>query len=45
MADKISELEVDADFVVALPLLDNGRGDFNEEIPKGGYRVFFDRAG
>lgn len=40
MADKISELEVDADFVVALP--DNGRGDFNEKIPKGGYRVFFD---
>lgn len=40
MADKISGLEVDADFVVALP--DNGRGDFSEEIPKGRYRVFFD---
>lgn len=40
MADKISDLEVDADFIVALP--DNGRGDFNEAIPKGGYRVFFD---
>ena len=36
------ELEVDADFVVALP--DNGRGDFGEEIPKGGYKVFFDSA-
>ncbi len=32
MADKISALEVDADFVVALP--DNGRGDLGEEIPK-----------
>jgi hypothetical protein len=42
MADKISELEVDADFVVALP--DNGRGDLREEIPKGGYKVFFDSA-
>lgn len=40
MADKISELKVDADFVVALP--DNGRGDLSEEIPKEGYRVFFD---
>jgi hypothetical protein len=40
MADKISALEVDADFVVALP--DNGRGDLGEEIPKGGYKVFFD---
>lgn len=40
MADIISELEVNADFVVALP--DNGRGDLGEEIPKGGYRVFFD---
>jgi hypothetical protein len=40
MTDKISELEVDADFVVALP--DNGRGDLGEEIPKGGYKVFFD---
>lgn len=40
MADTISELEVDADFVVALP--DNGRGDFTEEIPKGRYRIFFD---
>jgi hypothetical protein len=39
MADKISALEVDADFVVALP--DNGRGDLGEEIPKGGYKVFF----
>ena len=40
ISDQIDELEVDADFVVALP--DNGRGDLNEEIPKGGYRVFFD---
>ncbi len=40
MADKISALEVDADFVVALP--DNGRGDLGEEIPKGGCKVFFD---
>jgi hypothetical protein len=40
MADKISALEVDADFVVALP--DNGRGDLGEEIPKGGYKLFFD---
>ena len=39
MADKISELEVDADFVVALP--DNERGDLSEEIPKGGCKVFF----
>ena len=38
--DQIESLEVDADFVVALP--DNGRGDLTEEIPKGGYRVFFD---
>jgi hypothetical protein len=30
---------VDADFVVALP--DNGRGDISEEIPKGGYKIFF----
>ncbi len=42
MADKISEIEVDADFVVALPY--NGRGDLSEEIPKGGYKVFFDSA-
>jgi hypothetical protein len=40
MADKISALEVDADFVVALP--DNGRGDLGEEIPKEEYKVFFD---
>lgn len=40
IADDISKLEVDADFVLALP--DNGRGDLREEIPKGGYRVFFD---
>lgn len=40
MADKIYALEIDADFVVALP--DNGRGDLGEEIPKGGYKVFFD---
>jgi hypothetical protein len=38
--DQIEELEIDADFVVCLP--DNGRDDFSEEIPKGGYRVFFD---
>ena len=38
MADKISELEVDADFVVAFP--DNEKGDLSEEIPKGGYKVF-----
>jgi hypothetical protein len=38
--DQIEALEVDADFVVALP--DNGRGDLGEEIPKGGYKVFFD---
>ena len=38
--DQIETLEVDADFVVCLP--DNGRGDIGEEIPKGGYRVFFD---
>lgn len=37
--DQIDSLEIDADFVVALP--DNGRGDFSEEIPKGGYRVVF----
>lgn len=36
----IDELEIDADFIVALP--DNGRGDLSEEIPKGGYRVSFD---
>lgn len=40
--NKISTLEVDADFVVALP--DNGRGDLSKEIPKGGYKVFFDSA-
>ena len=40
ISDQIDELEVDADFVVALP--DNGRGDLSEEIPKGGYKVFFD---
>ncbi len=38
--DQIGTLEVDADFVVALP--DNGRGDLGEEIPKGGYKIFFD---
>ena len=38
--DQIVALEVDADFVVALP--DNGRDDIGEEIPKGGYKVFFD---
>jgi hypothetical protein len=38
--DQIVALDVDADFVVALP--DNGRDDLREEIPKGGYRVFFD---
>ncbi len=38
--DQIETLEVDADFVVALP--DNGRGDLGEEIPKGGYKIFFD---
>jgi hypothetical protein len=40
ISDQISALEVDADFVVVLP--DNGRGDLREEIPKGGYKVFFD---
>ena len=40
ISDQIDELEVDADFVVCLP--DNGRGDLSEEIPAGGYRVFFD---
>lgn len=40
ISDQIDELEVDADFVVCLP--DNGRDDLSEEIPKGGYRVFFD---
>ena len=40
MSDQISTLEVDADFVVALP--DNRRGDLKEEIPEGGYKVFFD---
>lgn len=39
ISDQIDELEVDADFVVCLP--DNGRDDLSEEIPKGGYRVFF----
>jgi hypothetical protein len=39
ISDQISGLDVDADFVVALP--DNGRGDLGEEIPKGEYRVFF----
>lgn len=38
--DQIKTLEVDADFVVCLP--DNGRGDLGEEIPKGGYKIFFD---
>ncbi len=38
--DQIETLEVDADFVVALP--DNGRDDIGEKIPKGGYKVFFD---
>ncbi len=38
--DQIETLEVDADFVVALP--DNRRGDLGEEIPKGGYKIFFD---
>jgi hypothetical protein len=38
--DQIESLEVDADFVVALP--DNGRRDLSEEIPKGGYKIFFD---
>ena len=38
--DQIAALEVDADFVVCLP--DNGRGDIGEEIPKGGYKIFFD---
>lgn len=37
--DQIDSLEVDADFVVALP--DNGRGDLMEEVPKGGYKVFY----
>jgi len=37
--DQIDSLEVDADFVVALP--DNGRGDLIEEVPKGGYKVFY----
>lgn len=40
IADQIDEVEVDADFIVCLP--DNGRDDLSEEIPKGGYRVFFD---
>jgi|GEM_PF-5588348 hypothetical protein len=40
ISDQIDELEVAADFVVCLP--DNGRDDLSEEIPKGGYRVFFD---
>lgn len=38
--DQIDSLEIDADFVVALP--DNGRGDLMEEVPKGGYKVFYD---
>ncbi len=38
--DQIDTLEVDADSVVFLP--DNGRGDLGEEIPKGGYKIFFD---
>jgi hypothetical protein len=38
--DQIETLEVDADFVVCLP--DNGRDDLSEEVPKGGYRIFFD---
>ncbi|MBY0529608.1 MAG: hypothetical protein K2P51_05395 [Rhabdochlamydiaceae bacterium] len=38
--DQIKTLEIDADCVVFLP--DNGRGDLGEEIPKGGYKVFFD---
>ena len=37
--DQIDLLEIDADFVVALP--DNGRGDLMEEVPKGGYKVFY----
>ena len=40
MHDKINSLEIDADCVVYLP--DNGRGDLIEEIPKGGYKVFYD---
>ena len=40
ISDQISTLEVDSDFVVALP--DNGRGDLSEKILKGEYRVFFD---
>ena len=40
ISDQISTLEVDADFVVALP--DNRRGDLKGEIPEGGYKVFFD---
>lgn len=40
ISDQISGLDVDADFVVALP--DNGRGDLSEEIPEGGHKVFFD---
>lgn len=40
ISDQIDELEIDADFVVALP--DNGRDDLSEEIPKGEYKVFFD---
>jgi hypothetical protein len=40
ISDQIDELEIDADFVVALP--DNGRDDLSEKIPAGGYRVFFD---
>jgi hypothetical protein len=38
--DQIAALEVDADFVVALA--DNGRDDLGEEIPKGGFKIFFD---
>ena len=38
--DQIETLEVDADLGVWLA--DNGRGDLGEEIPKGGFKVFFD---
>ncbi len=37
--DQIDSLEIDADFVIALP--DNGRGDLAEEVPQGGYKVFY----
>lgn len=36
----LNEGSVDDDFVVALP--DNGRADLGEEIPKRGYKIFFD---